>query len=692
MVEIVRRKDPKTGKTRVVVRSSTAWGTDGFRSEAQRAQYGEIKKGDTLGGFRVEEMVGAGAMAVVYKATQISLDRDVALKILPTEFAQRQSFVRQFDSETELLASLNHPNIVSIIDRGHQGDTYYFAMEFVEGATLGDLVAAGDLDEDIFLGMLEQCCDALTYAHSKGVVHRDLKPANIMLNEQGMVKIADFGVAGLIARGEAPSDGKRRVMGTRGYMSPEQEVHVNRTDERSDIFSLGAVMYRALTGKVPDVLPPSPPSKANPRVDPRLDRIVLTCLAAGPDKRYQTAQELLEAVKAYRRELARAYEVCPKCRKESPPTEKACVHCGADLSELFDACPECGGENRVDRDICMACGANLSQRRQQMSVQISRIEERARRLAGRHKYLDAIAALEEVLQTKEKVFERARDRARRVIDSYREERSEYWNGQVAEGRRLATEGRLVEAVEILERVPAEFAEVTDVDALLINVKSRMVLAQKKVEGVAELIKQRRYDEAEKVLSSVAQAWVGCPGVDEARAELHDSRETDRIVEFELQEVRKFLEEGRTTEAREALEFASATRKDHPLVKEFRARIELQAGRAVLKSALGEGKKAFGEARYPDAVAYLKAAVELIPDEDTNKPKVLEMLAAAEAKVREAEEARRRAEAEAAALEAMRQARGPWYRQPLVLILIGVLGAIVVIGGFIIHLLASPAVE
>ncbi|MHC4480837.1 MAG: serine/threonine protein kinase, partial [Planctomycetota bacterium] len=367
MVEVVRRKKKGPAEARI---QSTGWGTEGFRTARQRAEYGEIKKGDTLGGFRIEEMIGAGAMAVVYRATQLSLDRAVALKILPRDFARRESFVRQFDSETELLASLNHPNIVSIIDRGREGETYFFAMEYVEGTTLGELLATGKLDEGFFLQIMEQCGEALVYAHSKGIIHRDLKPANIMLNNQGMVKIADFGVAGLIAQAGADKSGKRRVMGTRGYMPPEQEEHIDRTDERSDIFAIGAVMYRALTDTIPDFLPPEPPGKLNPDVDPRLDRIVLTCLKSDADKRYQSASDLLEVIRGFHREITRAHEVCP----------------------------ECATQNRVDVDLCMGCGTSLSRLRQRTSVQISRTEEKARSLAAHHRYQEAISELERVLE------------------------------------------------------------------------------------------------------------------------------------------------------------------------------------------------------------------------------------------------------------------------------------------------------
>jgi len=687
-VEIVRKKGTRSGQTEVRVGSTAGWGTEGFSSAAARAEYGEIKKGDQLGGFRVEDMVGAGAMAVVYRATQISLDRSVALKILPKEFAKRPSFVRQFDSETELLASLNHPNIVSIIDRGHQDETYYFAMEFVEGTTFGELIASGQLDEEFFLQILEQCCDALTYAHSKGVVHRDLKPANIMLNENGMVKIADFGVAGLIASADEQASGKKKVMGTRGYMPPEQEMHVNRTDERSDIFAMGAVMYRALVGKVPDRLPPTPPSRANPRVDPRLDRIVLTCLAASPDKRYQTARELLDAFRTYRQDLARAYEVCPQCKKESPPTAKTCVHCGADLSALFDSCPECGADNRIDRDICTSCGVNLSELRRQTSMNIGRTEERARRLAARHNYKGAVKALEEVLRTREKMFQRARERAQRFIETYRQEERKYYRQQIADGKRLAAEGRLADALPILESIPEEFGHRQDVEAQLINLKSRMALARQRVGATLDLIKQQQYDEAEKALNGVAQTWVDCPGLEDARAQLHDARETDRMVEYELREVRRFLEEGKTTEARKALEFASATRRDHPLVRELQTAIEQQSGQTVRKSAFAQGRKAFEEQRYADALGYLKAALELTPEADPERPAMAKMLAGAQRFIREAEEKKREEARVAAELAAIRARRGPWYKQPLVLVLIGFGVAILGVGGLVLWLVMS----
>jgi serine/threonine protein kinase len=628
---VLRGKGPKKDAAETKPSEATTWGTEGFAGEQRRAEYGEIKKGDVLGGFRVDEMVGAGAMAVVYKATQLSLDRPVALKILPREFAHRESFVRQFDSETDLLASLNHPNIVNIIDRGRAGETYYFAMEFVEGTTLAELLASGQVDEEFFLQMMEQCAEALAYAHSKGIIHRDIKPANIMLNEQGMVKITDFGVAGLIAQGGADAGTKRRVMGTRGYMAPEQEISVTRADEKSDIFSLGAVMYRVLTNTVPDRLPCPPPSQLNARVDPRIDSLVLKCLDVNPQRRYESARDLLEAVRTYRRQVSRIQPVCPKCHKENPVTQKACLHCGADLSEMFDLCPECGAENRVDVDLCLSCGSNLNQIRQQASVRISKIEERARQLAGRRRYEEAIEQIRQILQVRGKVFQRARERAQRLIASYEQARADYAEERIRLGRSLAGEGKLTECLEVLQSVPTEFARQQGLAAFTRNIKSRMAVATRRLEGIPQLLKERRYDDADKVLDSVSRMWVGCPQSEEARKQLQMSRQNEQMLDYELAEVRRHLEKGETAQARQAIGFALSSMPDNPTVKELLAEIDRREKANLVKGALAEGKKAFDKGNYREAVRYWTTAGDALPADDKGRQKVLDNVAMAQQK-------------------------------------------------------------
>jgi serine/threonine protein kinase len=600
--------------------TTTAWGTEGFKAEADTAEYGEIKKGDTFGGFRIEEIVGAGAMAVVYAATQLSLDRKVALKILPKHFAQRPSFVRQFDSETELLASLNHPNIVSIIDRGHEGDTYYFAMEFVEGTTLAEMLTASELDEEFFMKILEQCADAMSYAHGRGVIHRDIKPANIMLNDQGMVKIADFGVAGLITDATREG-GKRRVMGTRGYMAPEQEIDVRRTDARSDIFSFGAVLYRALTDTVPDRLPVRPPSELNANVDPRLGRIVLKCLEVNPDRRYQTAREFQDAVSAYHRELTRAHEVCPQCKKENPPTQRTCLHCGADLSELFDACPECGHENRIDVDICMSCGTSIGQVRQQVAVQISKTEDKARSQAVKHRYDQAVETLRDISSVKGKVFQRAREKAERLATQFANEKVEYFTGQIEKGRELADKGRLSEATEALRDVPEDLAKPAGVPNLVLGIRSKMALAKKQLEDIPKLLAERQMTDAAKVYSEVRRMWATCPGLAEAEKQLKSSKETEEMVDYELAEARKFLDQDQMEEARQAMGFALSTMPDNPEVKKLLAEVERKEKTFKLMSALAEAQRAQDEERFQDSIRLWRRTLEMLPKGDARQQKV-----------------------------------------------------------------------
>ncbi|MFO8006646.1 MAG: protein kinase [Candidatus Brocadiia bacterium] len=630
-LKVVRRRGKNGTRATAKPGSTAGWDTNGFSSAQSRARYGEIKKGDVLGGFRIEQMVGAGAMAVVYEATQLSLDRRVALKILPQEFATKESFVRQFDSETDLLASLNHPNIVSIIDRGREGNTYYFAMEYVAGTTLGELLSASEIEEEFLLDIFEQCAQALVYAHNKGIVHRDLKPANIMVNDQGMVKVTDFGVASLLAEVQEEAGGKRKVMGTRGYMPPEQEQHVSRADERSDIFSMGAVIYRILTGKVPDILPPAPPSKMNPEVDPRVDSLVLKCLQAAPGKRYQSAEEMLDAVRAYRRQVTGAEVVCPECQKENPVTQKTCLHCGADLSELFDVCPECGAENRIDVEICMSCGCSLKQRRHQTSVRISKIEEQARKHALKKEFSEAISRLQEVTEVKGKVFERARQKARRLIESYQEQREQHHRQQVAHARKMVRDGVLGAAAQVLEQVPEEFHEQFEVDAVEIDIKSRMALAKGRVQEARDHLAEKRYEEAHAALEKAGELWANCPGLEEVKQAYQNSQQTDQMVGYELQTARQQLADANFAAAREAMEFALTTMPDEPEVKRLLEEIDRREKQALLEQALRQGAEAADENRLAKAINHWQKALELLDEDDPRREKLTRRIGAAREK-------------------------------------------------------------
>ena len=271
--------------------------------------------------LEILELLGFGGMGVVYKARQRRLGRLVALKILSPKVAQDPAFAERFAREARALAMLNHPQIVAVHDFGQtaapqaasEGGTegledglYYFVMEFVDGTNLRRLLEGGRLAPEAALAIVPQICDALQYAHDHGVVHRDIKPENILLDKEGRVKIADFGIAKLVAQevAEAPAAAQAeawsrpldaltevgQVVGTPPYMAPEQRERPAAVDHRADIYSLGVVFYQMLTGELPAgrFVPPS----HKVQLDVRLDEVVLRSLEKEPERRYQQASEI----------------------------------------------------------------------------------------------------------------------------------------------------------------------------------------------------------------------------------------------------------------------------------------------------------------------------------------------------------------------------------------------------------------
>lgn len=249
-------------------------------------------------GLQIEELIGAGGMGAVYKARQEGLDRVVALKILPEEFAHDVRFALRFTREARALAKLNHSNIVSVFEFGNVEDTYYFLMEYVDGSTLRDVIQARQLDPEHALAIIPHLCDALQYAHDKGVIHRDIKPENILIAIDGSVKIADFGLSRILGNEGLATGltGTHQVMGTPRYMAPEQWEGAHGVDHRADIYSLGVVFYEMLTGELPIGRFAVPSQKVE--IDVRLDEVVLRTLEKEPQRRYQHASQLKSDVQS----------------------------------------------------------------------------------------------------------------------------------------------------------------------------------------------------------------------------------------------------------------------------------------------------------------------------------------------------------------------------------------------------------
>lgn len=238
--------------------------------------------------LEIHELIGQGGMGCVFKARQPQLNRFVALKILPDALARDAAFAARFTREAQALAVLNHPNIVTIHDFGQSGGFFYLLMEFVDGVNLRQALQASRFTPEQALAIVPPICEALQFAHERGIVHRDIKPENLLLDKSGRVKIADFGIARILGDSSAHADNS--ALGTPRYMAPEQKQHPHQADHRADIYSLGVVFYEMLTGEAPrgDLQPPS----ARVVIDVRLDEVVLRALELSPSLRYQTAAEL----------------------------------------------------------------------------------------------------------------------------------------------------------------------------------------------------------------------------------------------------------------------------------------------------------------------------------------------------------------------------------------------------------------
>ena len=259
--------------------------------------------------YQILELIGRGGMGAVYKAIQKSLGRSVALKILAPQHAANPDFARRFAQEAKTLAEVAHPNIVAVYDFGQADSFYFLTMEFVDGVNLRQAMSAGRLSPEQAIAIVPPICRALQFAHERGIVHRDIKPENLLLDKEGHVKIADFGIVRLMRSGlesDSPTSPAgsstsdmtgHSVLGTPQYMAPEQRELPHAVDHRADIYSLGVVLYEMLTGEVPAVNLVAPSTKV--QIDVRLDSIVLRALQQQPELRYQTAAEFRTTVDTF---------------------------------------------------------------------------------------------------------------------------------------------------------------------------------------------------------------------------------------------------------------------------------------------------------------------------------------------------------------------------------------------------------
>ena len=270
------------------------------------------RSGSSISGYKILGKLGAGAMATVYKAKQISLDRIVAIKKLPKKFSSNPQFIERFFAEGRAAAQLNHPNIVQAFDVGNEGDLYYFVMEYVEGRSVhDDIVTHKRYKESEAIDITIQVAEALEHAHNRGLIHRDVKPKNIMITKEGVVKLADMGLARAMSDVEAAEAEAGRAFGTPYYISPEQIRGEKDIGPPADIYSLGVTLYHMVTGSVPfEGKNPSsvmhkhlkselvPPDHVNPKLSAGISEVIEMMMSKRVSNRYQNCADLLMDLRA----------------------------------------------------------------------------------------------------------------------------------------------------------------------------------------------------------------------------------------------------------------------------------------------------------------------------------------------------------------------------------------------------------
>ncbi len=303
-----------------------------------------LSPGSRLGPYEIVAALGAGGMGEVYRARDSRLGREVAVKVLPGDLSTDQDRVRRFEQEARSASALDHPNIITIYDIGSADSTLYIAMQYVEGKTLRELLSSGPLPTKKVLEISVQIAEGLAKAHAAGIIHRDLKPENVMVSKDGFVKILDFGLAKLTAPqneeqlSELPTamadTRPGMVMGTVGYMSPEQ-ASGKALDFRSDQFSFGSILYELSTGKrafqrstTAETLTaiireePEPVGAVNPRAPAPLRWIVERCLAKDPDERFGTTRDLARDIASIRDHLSDAVVVSGEAQAAAPAARR----------------------------------------------------------------------------------------------------------------------------------------------------------------------------------------------------------------------------------------------------------------------------------------------------------------------------------------------------------------------------------
>jgi serine/threonine protein kinase len=264
--------------------------------------------GKTVGGYEIIGIIGRGGMATVYKAHQISMNRTVALKVLPHQYVDDDTYMQRFQREVRIVSQLEHRAIVPVYDYGEQDRQPFIVMRYMPAGSVDSLLIDGPVPMERIIEIIQQIAPALDYAHSKNVLHRDLKPSNVLLDDGGGAYLTDFGIARILGEASGNTITTQGVVGTPAYMSPEQ-AQGKPLDGRSDVYALGVMVFEMATGRRPFesdtpygvavmqvMTPPPPPRSINPALPPAVENVIYRAMDKNANKRYQTALALSDAL------------------------------------------------------------------------------------------------------------------------------------------------------------------------------------------------------------------------------------------------------------------------------------------------------------------------------------------------------------------------------------------------------------
>jgi serine/threonine protein kinase/formylglycine-generating enzyme required for sulfatase activity len=567
-----------------------------------------FRPGQRFGNYVIESLLGTGGMAVVFKGRQLSLNRHVAIKILPKDLMKKKLFVERFESEAAVLASLNHPNIVSVIDRGVESGTYYIVMEYVEGETLKDVIQReGTVVPERIVPIAEQTLAGLAYAHRRGVVHRDVKPGNVMINRDGIVKIADFGLAHLAkAQGGMDVTRENQAMGTLKYMAPEQLGDARGVDGRADVYSFGVCVYECLTGRLPLGMFKMP-SEWDDSLDLRWDDVILLALKMDPEGRYANAEAMARAIReiastpritARQREEAeeRAAEealeeaaaprvisptACAHCGHENPPEARRCEQCDGALDDLLEKCPKCGSYNRIDIASCANCKVELTGYRQKRRRVAESLQNDAKRLAANMEFDQALANLRKLLKFRTREYAPLRRSAEAWIERINLRRDKHLQRLYEAGERMIAEGHAERGLQIWESLPEGYRDVAPRRTQILDAKKR---AEANIAAGDKLYKAGGLEAAIEAWSKAAQFLVHDQKLNKRLSRAKIELGNLKLRRGYVEDAKTAASQGKFNEATELCRKALDLDAEDPAALAFLRRMEEHRARTPVKRA------------------------------------------------------------------------------------------------------------